>query len=299
MLTVNCGTGSSRRVALQIGSLSAFALPRLLCSQSLASSPSPRCKAVILVWLDGGASHLETYDPKPTAPAEYRGPLAAIQTNVPGVQFGEVFPRQARLMDKVSIVRTVTHRSGDHFYCAHWVLTGFESRSNGLDIPKRYPGAGAVVARTQGGKRPGLPPYVAIPYASAFGHRPGYHGAAYLGRQFDPLETVQEPHLPGFRVPNLSLSPELDLKRLDDRRGLLAGLDRLQRRSLDGRVAESLGAFQDQAVEFLHNPVAARAFDLESEPAALRDRYGRHLYGQSALLARRLVEAGVTFSTLR
>lgn len=177
-------------------------------------------------------------------------------------------------------------------------MTGFESRSNGLDFPKRYPAAGAVVARSRGGNRPGLPPYVASPYASAFGHRPGYHGAAYLGRQFDPLETVHEPHLRGFRVPNLSLLPELNLQRLDDRRGLLAGLDRCRRQLLDERAAETLGAFHDQAIEFLHNPIAARAFDLESEPAAMRNRYGRHLYGQSALLARRLVEAGVMFVTI-
>src|SRR5207245_3166836 len=123
-----------------------LAVPGLLC---VGASGAPvvqkrkRCKAVILVWLDGGASQFETYDPKPDAPAEYRGPLGTIATAVPGVQFGESFPLQARLMDKASLVRTVTNQSGDHFYCAHWVLTGFESSRIGLDDPSRYQSAGS------------------------------------------------------------------------------------------------------------------------------------------------------------
>src|SRR5438477_8145190 len=149
MLTLNCRSyGQSapltRRKALQIGTLGGMglAVPGLI-PVSAAGAPALQkrkgCKAVILVWLDGGASQFETYDPKPDAPAEYRGPLGTIATAIPGVQFGESFPLQARLMDKASLVRTVTNQSGDHFYCAHWVLTGFESRSNGLDVPNRYP----------------------------------------------------------------------------------------------------------------------------------------------------------------
>jgi uncharacterized protein (DUF1501 family) len=292
----------SRRRLLEIGGVGGLTLALPTTRSARAAAPAAaepaRAKAVILVWLDGGASHLETYDPKPDAPREYRGPLGSIATSVPGVRFGEVFPCQARIMDKLSLVRTVTHKSGDHFYCAHWVLTGFESRSNGLDVPRRYPSAGSVAACSRAPDHRGLPPYVAIPYAASFGHRPGYHGAAYLGRAFDPLETVQEPHIPDFRVPNVARHPELSLARLDDRRGLVAELDRLRRQLFDRREVGAHDAFQVQAAELLLNPRAAAAFDIGAEDPALRDRYGRHLYGQSALLARRLVEAGVTFVTI-
>lgn len=295
-------TSPQRRALLQVGALGGLGLtlPAILKAraESPAHSSSRRCRAVILVWLDGGVSQLETYDPKPQSPIECRGPLNAIASSMPGVQFGEAFPRQARLMDKVSLVRSVTHKSGDHFYCAHWVLTGFESRSNGLDIPDRYPSAGSIVAKSFGRDSAELPPYVAIPYAFSFGHRPGYHGGAYLGTEFDPLETVDEPQRPGFRVPNLTLNPQLTLARLEDRHELLAGLDRWRRRALDDEATKALDTFQGQAADILLSSRAARAFDLNAESPAMRDRYGRHLNGQSALLARRLVEAGVPFVTI-
>lgn len=291
----------TRRAALRVGALAGtgFAAPALPVGASgpAAARQTPRCRAVILVWLDGGASQFETYDPKPDAPAEYRGPLGTIATSMPGVRFGESFPLQARLMDKVSVVRTVTNRSGDHFYCAHWALTGFESRSNGVDVPVRYPSAGSIVSRVLGGRRPGVPPYVAVPIASSFGHRPGYHGAAYLGSTFDPFETVQEPHQPGFHVPNMRLDSRIAAGRLEDRRALLAGLDRRRRQFDQVREATAIDAFHAQAVELLGRQ-AGDAFNLESEDPRTRDRYGRHLYGQSALLARRLVEAGVSFVTM-
>ncbi|MBI3865703.1 MAG: DUF1501 domain-containing protein [Planctomycetia bacterium] len=304
MITLNCSPKGlpsplTRRRALQIGTLGGLGLglPDLFRSRA-AGAPSPtRCRAVILVWLDGGASQFETYDPKPDAPAEFRGPLATIATSTPGVQFGESFPLQARLMDKVSVVRTVTNKSGDHYYAAHWVLTGFESRSNGLDVPDRYPSAGSIVARTLGARHPGVPPYVAVPYASAFGHRPGFHGAAYLGRPFDPFETIHEPHEREFQVPNMKLDPQLTVGRLEDRRALLAGLDQMRRGLDDVRSAAAMDVFHAQALDLISRK-AIDAFNLESEDPKTRDRYGRHLYGQSALLARRLVEAGVSFVTI-
>jgi uncharacterized protein (DUF1501 family) len=300
MLTLNCTSPLApltRRKALQIGALGGLSLAAPgLRSASAATKPA-RCKAVILVWLDGGVSQFETYDPKPDAPMEYRGPLGTIATSVPGVTFGETFPRQAKIMDKVSLVRTVTSKSGDHFYCSHWTLTGFESRSNGLDVPVRYPSAGSIVAKMVGAQRPGVPSYVAVPQASSFGHKPGYHGAAYLGAPFDPFETMQEPHLSGFQVPNTRLNSQLTVDRLDDRRALLAELDQM-RRQLDGvGTAAAMDSFRQQALELVSRQ-NADAFNLDAEDPKLRDRYGRHLYGQSALLARRLVEAGVSFVTI-
>jgi uncharacterized protein DUF1501 len=244
------------------------------------------------VELAGGPTHIETYDPKPAAPAEYRGPLGSITTNIAGVYLSELMTRQAQIMDKLAILRAVTHTSSSHGTSAHLTQTGYYLR----DPQKRendMPCAGAVTAQTRGANAIGLPAYVAIPQVMRFG------GSAYLGKRFSPFETGGDPAASKFEVNNLSLNASLNLERLSDRRTLLASLDRERRAADSPRIADSVDHFTREAFDLVTGDRARQAFDIGAEDARTRDRYGRHTTGQSLLLARRLVEAGVTFVTVR
>ncbi len=295
------GAGSSRRDFLRAGSLglAGLSLADALRAQAATSSPpsSSKAKSVILYWLDGGPSHLETYDPKPLAPAEFRGPFKCIETAAPGVRVNELLVEHAKIMDKASVLRSVHHGHGDHFAAAHWMLTGYLG-SNAGNLDPQFPSCGAIVAKLRGASRPGIPPYVAIPQAMSVGLQPGYFSGAYLGVAYNPFNSGGDPNDPKWKVANLDLPGSLDLTRLDDRRGLLGSLDRI-RRDADGTgVMMGLDSFSQQAFELVTGAAAREAFDLSREEAAIRDRYGRDHHGQCALLARRLVEAGVTFVTI-
>jgi hypothetical protein len=294
-------TGLTRRSFVQAGllGLGGLALPDLFRLRAAAQVP-PRPAhdtAVILFWLSGGPGHMETWDPKPAAPAEYRGPLGSIPTRVPGVRFGELLSRQASLMHRLAIVRTVNHGSGDHTKSNHWMLTGFEGPAfNAPDFrDQKRPSLGSAVARLRGPNVPGLPPYVAVPHLRG-GTDNFFHYAAYLGGGANPFIVESDPNAPTFRVRNLTLAQDLTFDRLESRADLLATVDRV-RRAGEAPVAD-LGQHYQRAFELLTSPRVASAFAIDAEPAALRDRYGRHTFGQSALLARRLVEAGVTFVTV-
>lgn len=258
---------------------------------------STRPTSVILYWLDGGPSHFETYDPKPLAPAEYRGPFAAIDTVVPGIQVNELLVEHSKIMDRMSVLRSVHHGTGDHFAAAHWMLTGYLG-STAAELDPKYPSVAAIAARLRGPNRPGLPPHVAIPRAMTVGLQPGYLSAAYLGVAHNPFNTEGDPNDANFRVPNLDLAGQLTVDRLEDRRGLLGELDRIRRDVDRQRLMDGADAFDQQAYDLVTGEAARRAFDIQSEDPAVRDRYGRDQYGQSALLARRLVEAGVTFVSI-
>jgi hypothetical protein len=294
----------TRRSFLQAGTLGlvGLSLGDLLRLRARASSTAARIGAgddlsVILVWLDGGPPQHETYDPKPEAPAEFRGPLRAIDTAVPGVQVSELFPEHARLMRRMSIIRSMHHNNGDHFAAAHWMLTG-SFGANAINKTPVYPSAGSVVARLKGARSGGMPAYVGLPNTHSVGIRPGYHGAAYLGAAYNPFLADGDPNKPGYGVPELTLPAGLDAARLGNRRCLLGTLD-AARGAVEARGSDSgFDPFTEQAFDLLTSPAAKRAFDLTTEDPRLRDRYGRHLWGQSALMARRLVEAGVRFVTL-
>jgi hypothetical protein len=214
---------------------------------------------------------------------------------VPGVRVSELFPEHARRMHKMSIIRSMHHDNGDHFAAAHWMLTGMLG-SNALSMAPKYPSVGSVVARLTGPKRPGMPAYVGLPNTHSVGIRPGYHGAAFLGAADGPFLADGDPNLPTYRVPELTLPKGLDVARLENRRCLNAAMD-AARRSVDAR-GDELDPFTRQAFDLLTGPEARQAFDLAREDPRLRDAYGRHTWGQSALLARRLVAAGVRFVTL-
>jgi hypothetical protein len=303
MIRVDLGTsnsycdGVSRRSFLQVGlaGMGAWTLGDVLRAR-MASAASPKETSLIMIWLDGGPSQHDTYDPKPDAPAEYRGIWRHIPTNVPGMDLTEMFPRQARIADKFSLLRSMHHDTGDHFTGGHWMLTG-RGEVNGANTPQRSPFFGSIVARAAGPRKPGMPANVAIPYAMSIGLRPGYFGGNYLGVDYNPFETEGDPNSEGFQVTNLSAIGGLTLDRLEHRRGLCEGLDRLRRETDQSGAIEAMNRFDQQAFDLVTGSAARKAFDISAESPESRERYGRNSWGQSVLLARRLVEAGSTIVT--
>src|SRR5436309_1570077 len=293
--------GLNRRSFLKLGvsGMASVGLPQLLQARhQSAPTGSTRNTSVILIWLDGGPSHMDLYDLKPEAPAEYRGIWKPIPTRVPGFDISELFPKQAKVTDKFSIVRSLHHGTGDHFAGGHRMLTTKDMGLSGANNEGKFPGIGAIVTRELGARRQGMPGYVAVPYASSIGLTPGYFGGHMLGSQYNPFAPGGDPNAPNYTVQNLNLAQGLSLDRLGDRRSLVKHFD-TTRRQLDG-LAESkaMDKFSREAYEFISGPLARKAFDINTEDPRLRDRYGRHSWGQSTLLARRLVEAGVTFVTV-
>lgn len=293
----------SRRSLLQAGVLgiTGLGLPDLLRAKAIAASagkPSSRDLSVILVWLDGGPPQHETYDPKPDAPDEFRGPLKAARTNVPGTFISELLPAHGRIMDKVSLIRSMHHsidtNFGDHFTAEHVTLTGYNGVGD-FRRPARNPSYASVIAKLKGAKRPGVPPYVGLPTTHTHELYPGYHGASYLGGAYGPFIADGDPNSASYRAPQLTLTDGLSLARLDNRRGLLADFERTRR---DLEQVENLDPLRRGAFNLLTNSKTQTAFEIFREDPKLRDRYGRHEWGQAALLSRRLVEAGVRFVTL-
>lgn len=294
----NCD-GISRRGFLELGAaLLGLSLPDLLRLRA-ADSAGPQDgkarpkKSLIVFWTHGGLSQQDTYDLKPDAPAEYRGPYRPIATTVPGIRITERFPHQARVMKRLSIVRSVSHENAIHAPSAHWMQTGYFGPTLARNAPQK-PSFGSVIARSRGANQPLMPPYVAIPRAEAF----GYQGAVYLGAAYNPFELGADPNARDFRVPNLALPRELALSSVRSRARLLRELDTLRRDVDRTGTLEGLTGFKAQALEMVTGDRVRTAFDLSREAPRLRDRYGRHLYGQAALLARRLVEAGSTCVTI-
>ncbi|MCA8997353.1 MAG: DUF1501 domain-containing protein [Planctomycetaceae bacterium] len=291
---------ASRRSFLQAGALGAggLTLSHLLGLQAGGAIRSSAAgSSVILFWLSGGPGHMETWDPKPLAPSEYRGPFGAIETSVTGLRFGELLSEQARIADQLAIVRTVNHGSGDHTKGNHWMLTGFKGPAfNAPDNrQQRRPSLGSAVARVRGANQPGIPPYVGVPHLRG-GTDNLFHYSAYLGGGWNPFVVNSDPNEGDFDVKNLSLAKGLTLQRISNRRELMSELDRI--RAASDPLLADLDEYQQAAFEMLTSRRARDAFDISREPEAIRDRYGRHTFGQSALLARRLVESGVTFVTV-
>lgn len=285
----NC-SGVTRRNILQIGTpLLGLGLADLLRLESQAADagrPTSQ-KSLIVFWTDGGISQQDTYDVKPDAPAEYRGMYRSIGSNVPGVVLSDRLPLQSRVMDRLSIVRSVHHENGIHAPSAHWMQTGYFGPTLARNAAQK-PSFGSVIARSVGSRQPPMPAYVSIPKSEAF----GYQGAVYLGKAFNPFEVGADPNAADFKVPNLSLPTGLTTRSVDSRRALLKTFDTLRRDIDESGVMEGLDTFKSQALEMVAGDRMRAAFNLNAEDPKVRDQYGRHRYGQSALLARRLVEAG-------
>ena len=287
--------GRSRRSFLQIGmaGLGGLSLPSILRAKE-ASGNAAKDTSVILIWLDGGPSQHDTYDPKPDAPRDYAGIWNPIATNVPGVDICEMFPKHAKIADKFSLLRSVHHNTGDHFTGGHWMLTGRGGVSGGMKDGK-YPFFGSVATKVTGSRKSGMPANVAIPYAMSIGIRPGYFGGNYLGIEHDPFQTQGDANSAKFTVKNLSLPKKMTVDRLEDRRLLQAQFDQLRREVDRSGIINAVDRFDAQAFDLVAGKNARAAFDISQEDDSLRDRYGRNSWGQSVLLARRLVEAGSTF----
>lgn len=283
--------GVTRRNFLRLGSLAigGVSLPGLLARQARGAT-SPR-KSVILIWQAGGPSHIDTYDLKPTSPAEYRGEFKPIPTNVPGIEISEHLPLQAKIFDKLAVVRSAFHTNAGHGMGSQWMLTGYQPTIEVND--NIYPACGSVVAKLKGANEPGLPAYVNLPY------RLGLGKAAYLGAAYNPFSPDGDPNNPGFQVRNLRLPGRVDVTRLERRQELLSQVDVLKREVDAKGDMLGLDQFYRDAFQMVTSEKTLRAFDVHREDPRLREKYGRNDLGQCCLLARRLVEAGVTYITIQ
>jgi hypothetical protein len=252
--------------------------------------------AVIFVWLPGGPPHTETYDMKPEAPSDYRGEFHPIATNVPGLQVCELLPLHAKVADRYTIVRSVAHEFADHGGGHKRFMTGRIPKSP-VEFVNDSPAVGSIVAKMREQWHVGVPNYVAVTEPGRDGVDVFSFGAAYLGPAYTPFSVAGDPGDPKFKVPNLEPIAEL-ATRIDDRRRLLDAFDRLQRSIDASGVMGSMDRFHQQALELMTSDRARSAFDLSREADTVRERYGRHVWGQRALLARRLVEAGASFVTV-
>ncbi len=300
-LKMRCSGPVSRRGFLQIGSLGVGGLGlsdllRLRAEASSAGLPESDT-ALIFVWLPGGAPHLETYDMKPEAPAEIRGEFKPIRTVVPGMEICELLPLHAKIADRFSLIRSISHTHSDHPGGHRRFLTGREPSKRSDTTVNEYPAAGSVVSKLREQRVAGVPNYVSLVDSGREPVDTFSFGSAYLGPAHAPFAVMGNPNAPDFKINNLALLPEL-AGRLDDRVQLLSGFDRL-RRSLDRNgTMSAMDSFNQRAIQLLTSDKARQAFDLSQEDTRVRDRYGRHAYGQRALLARRLVEAGSSFVTV-
>jgi uncharacterized protein (DUF1501 family) len=284
--------GVSRRHFLTIGGLTALgvALPDLLRARAAAAAAPPaRAQACIFLWLPGGPSTIDMWDPKPDAPAEVRGPFAAIPTAVDGIRFTEHLPKCARVADRLAVVRSLTHGDGNHASAAHLVLTGRPEQGG-----REYPGYGAVLARTRPPAKP-VPPFALLTPAAG-GPNMAFRGqgGGFLGRAFDPLR-VEDPGQPTMRLPALVPAPLVTSERMELRQEVLAKVEALQGVLEQSPEARLFDRYYQQAFAFLTSGAVKQACDVEREPAATRERYGRDMFGQGCLLARRMVEVGVPF----
>lgn len=291
--------GLTRRELLRAGGvgLGALTLPGLLRACAATPAGQARAQAAVLLFLSGGPSQLDMWDLKPDAPEEIRGTFRPIDTTVPGIRLSEHLPLLARQAERFALLRAVQHRDANHPAAAYWMMVGSPMQRPAPQIVtlsrEDRPHPGAAAAHVLGG-RPGVPPFVLLPEAiSPVGpERPGQH-AGFLGAAFDPYRVNSDPNLPEFSAGALQPSDDLTPARLGDRRLLLDRIGQQAKHLDDTAAAHTLDPYYVRAFDLLSSPAAQRAFDVRREPDGVRDRYGRHVFGQSVLLARRLIEAGV------
>jgi hypothetical protein len=299
-----------RRSFLRAGVLGAagLSLGQLLRTEARASTAPARAgrlPSVIILWMRGGPSHHDMWDPKPDAPVEYRGEFGTIPTKVPGIILSDLMPMCAKVMDRWSIIRSLNHHDAGHSTGDQICFTGYNAGPNPDE--NVYPSCGSIVSKQLGHTNPRLPAYVMIPRLL-----PGA-GSAYLGVAHKPFETLADPAVPGpFRVPNFALPQGVTMERLGDRRALLRDFDVLRRDTDASGQLEAMDRFEQRAWDIVTSREARDAFDLDREPAPVRERYGfmpafdpkasnrcgAPAWSQRILLARRLVEAGVRLVTV-
>jgi hypothetical protein len=282
---------------LSAGAMSIHALPTAFAQISSAA----QARQVIVVFLQGGLSHMDSWDLKPNAPSEYRGEFQPIATTVPGFSICEHMPKLAARADRYSVLRSVYHGTPSHEAAIHWTLTGYDYPGANVTTKNRNvkPAMGSIVSRALGSARAGLPAYVCVPDRGQLGDRVRYASATYLGMAHDPFEAGLPPANatdPYPVPPNLSLAQGIDLSRMEDRLGLLRDLDDLPRTLDSSGAMTGQDDFNRKALELLANDATRHAFDMSQEPAAVRMRYGNSSFAQRLVLARRLAESGVRFT---
>ena len=289
--------GLTRRDFLHAGSLSylGLSLPSLFGLKALGAVNPQRDMNVIMLFLVGGPSQLDTWDMKPNAPAEIRGPYKPIKTNVPGIQVSEVFPKMARHADKYAIVRTLYHTAAAVHDTGHQMMQTGRLFQGGIE----YPHIGCVLGKLRGPKGD-VPPHVLLPrpIGNTGGNMPHGQTAGFLGKLYDPFVLNADPSEPNFQVPDM-LPPEyLPAVRVDRRRAWRGLIDKSVQQFESNPDARLLDSTFHQAYTLMSSAKAREAFDLQKEPEDSRSRYGQNRFGQSCLLARRLIEAGVRFVTV-
>ncbi|MFN9753130.1 MAG: DUF1501 domain-containing protein [Planctomycetota bacterium] len=283
----------SRRNLLTVGAFGGltlcnfFRIRSVMADQKNYESKEGTAKSVIFIFLPGGIAHQESFDPKPYAPLEYRGPLNSIETSLPGVRFSELFPQMAKIANKTVVCRSMTHGEAAHERGTHNMFTGYRP-SPAL----QYPSMGSVVAH-EFGPRNNLPPYVLIPSLPT-----PYAGTGYLSSSYAGFSLGADPANEGFRVQDLALPGGVDETRFTRRQKLLDVVNEHFKQREKSDSMEAVDTFYERAYGLIGSPAAREAFDISKEDAAIRDAYGRNQAGSRMLLARRLVEAGVRFVTL-
>ncbi len=317
MLSIT-GSGTNRREFLRLGGLAVggLSLPRLLAS-AVEPGGKRKAKSCLLIFMEGGPSHLELWDLKPDAPVEVRGEFKPIRSSVPGITVGELLPKTATLMHHFAQVRSVRHGITDHNAGSYYMLTGKHPAEGGKliigDSPQNFPTFGAVAAKLKPVRKP-VPAFIHLPeFQWNNGVDIAGQSAGFLGANYDPF-IGGDPSLPGYRVPGLEVLPDVPLERIGRRDDLRRGLDRSVAQLGDAEPLDRMSVFQRKAVELITSPETRHAFDLTQETKATRERYGTdpgtdrslearkfgglpHI-GQTFLLARRLIESGVRLVTV-
>ncbi|MEX0676804.1 MAG: DUF1501 domain-containing protein [Pirellulales bacterium] len=308
MIRAGCGPVVSRRQMLQIGGLGlmGLSLPRLLAAQSAAESAGvkPRADACVLIFLNGGPSHLDMWDMKPDAPDGIRGEFKPIATTVPGIQYGEHMPRLAKQAHLATIVRSMHHNVNNaHAAAVYTSLTGHDRGDNVRSVgggPDEYPAMGSVLGNLRPPERV-IVPHVCLPYITKEGAggppQSGFFGGM-LGRAYDPLFVLKDPNAPDFAVPELTLLADVSLERLSAREALFHTIDERFDRGPGRSAYDSMDGFRRRALSLLTSEGTQRALRIGDEPQKVRESYGRNIYGQSVLLARRMIEAGTRMVTI-
>src|SRR5262245_51174625 len=286
----------SRRTFLRLGGLAAFGLafPQYLRAMAEAAgnpaTPKAKAKRCILLWMQGGPSHIDTFDPKPDAPVEIRGEFGTVPTTLPGVRFAEVAPMLAKQTDRLAVIRGHDPKNGSHGVADHLMMSGHKFNAS---LP--FPCFGSVVAKERG-YQDGMLPFVQL--GRAIDRRFNGGIAGFLGDQYNPFEVPDDPSSPQFLVRDLAIGTDAERARLDRRYAMLADLENYQKATESAGVVKARDEFYEKAHGIITGPAAKKAFDLTLEPDRVRERYGKNSLGQGCLLARRLIDAGVQFVTV-
>lgn len=284
-------TGPSRRDFIRVGALSGLGLTlgdyfRLQAAQAEEAQAAPKAQSVIFIFMHGGMSHMDTFDPKPYAPLEYKGELGTVKTNT-GEFFSRPLKKLAGMADKFAVIRSMSHGEAAHERGTHNMLTGYKPSP-----AITYPSMGSIIAHEYGGRND-LPPYICIPGASD-----PFMGTGYLSSAYGPFSVGGEPASKGFKVRDLNLPAGVTPERMEKRKSLLADVDAHFSSLEKSELLDAMDSYYQRSYALISSQSAREAFNLAAEPDAMKDRYGRHAFGQRLLLSRRLVEAGARFITI-